>query len=408
MKVFALGGYGKVGYPANKLLAQSDLVTEIAVVGRDLEKAEKAASEIGLKATAIQADGTDEKNLASLLAGYDLIINAAANRFVLPSINAAIHNHAHYCDAAYGEVLDQALRLTSAAESANIIAIVANGVHPSITNLMGVLVTRQLQEVEQLQLGDASMYNFRRGADLTPRQWLEEPRKSLDTLKEFMVGITWMWQLVLESGTKTALDFQDGEWVDLDPTTFGMDIPLLQGGTIFAYPYLSSAPLFGSLPRDLAKVSPVEMLFSPFPPQLHDVLRELSMDVLNGKVEPDAAIDSFLKTAQSDPDRYLTLPDDYRPIPKTWTCAVGRKAGRAARSSCWLTAPAWDVGGYLLTSVALAAAVLTILSGDVKKRGVLTAKEAFEPTAFFDNVAALLPEYLLDGKLINESFEWLE
>ena len=29
MKVFALGGYGKVGLPALKLLAQSDLVTEV-------------------------------------------------------------------------------------------------------------------------------------------------------------------------------------------------------------------------------------------------------------------------------------------------------------------------------------------------------------------------------------------
>jgi len=36
MKVFALGGYGTVGLPAVKLLAQSDLVTKIAIVGRSL------------------------------------------------------------------------------------------------------------------------------------------------------------------------------------------------------------------------------------------------------------------------------------------------------------------------------------------------------------------------------------
>ena len=49
MKVLALGGYGKVGLPAIKLLAQSDLVTEIAVAGRNMERAEKAAAEIGSK-----------------------------------------------------------------------------------------------------------------------------------------------------------------------------------------------------------------------------------------------------------------------------------------------------------------------------------------------------------------------
>ena len=41
MKVFALGGYGKVGLPAIKLLARSDLITEIAVAGRSLERAER-------------------------------------------------------------------------------------------------------------------------------------------------------------------------------------------------------------------------------------------------------------------------------------------------------------------------------------------------------------------------------
>lgn len=58
MKVFALGGYGKVGLPAINLLAQSDLVTEIAVVGRSQERAENAATEIGEKGVAVQADGT--------------------------------------------------------------------------------------------------------------------------------------------------------------------------------------------------------------------------------------------------------------------------------------------------------------------------------------------------------------
>jgi saccharopine dehydrogenase-like NADP-dependent oxidoreductase len=59
-KVFALGGYGTVGLQAITLLAQSGLVTEITVAGRDLARAEKAAAEIGEKGVAVQADGTDE------------------------------------------------------------------------------------------------------------------------------------------------------------------------------------------------------------------------------------------------------------------------------------------------------------------------------------------------------------
>ena len=75
MKIFALGGYGKTALPAIKLLAQSNLVTEIAVAGRNLERAENAAAEIGEKAIPVHADGTDEKKLTPLLAGYDILMN---------------------------------------------------------------------------------------------------------------------------------------------------------------------------------------------------------------------------------------------------------------------------------------------------------------------------------------------
>jgi saccharopine dehydrogenase-like NADP-dependent oxidoreductase len=64
-----LGGRGKAGTAAIELLAQSEAVTGIAVVGRNLERAEEAAREIGEKGVAVQADGTDEQDLASLMAG---------------------------------------------------------------------------------------------------------------------------------------------------------------------------------------------------------------------------------------------------------------------------------------------------------------------------------------------------
>jgi len=38
----------------------------------------------------------------------------------------------------------------------------------------------------------------------------------------------------------------------------------------------------------------------------------------------------------------------------------------------------------------------------------MTAETTFEPQSFFDEVVAVLPEPPADGKLIGESFEWLE
>jgi hypothetical protein len=407
LKVFALGGYGKGGFPTCKLLVQSDLVTKIAVAGRSKERADKAALEIGEKAVAVCADGTDEQKLTSLLAGYDILVNAADNKFVLPSIRAAISNGSHYCDMAWGGVVEQALQLASEAEAAGITSVLANGIHPSISNLMGVHVARQLEEVEQLQLGDASIYNFESGGELMPRQWAEEPGQSLTALQGFKSFIAMMLQMVQKNGVRTVLDYREGRWVETDPVRNGLDVPTTQGGIITSYPYSSSDPTFGSLPLDLSKVLPVEMFFSPLPSQTHDLLRENALRVLEGDTAAEAATNAFFDAVENDPHRWLTVPDDFIPPPKLWARAVGRKEGRAVRCSCWFKAPIWNAGGYFLSSVAQAVAVLKILRGETRKRGVVTAEKAFEPLPFLDEVASLLPETPPDGKLTDESLEWL-
>jgi hypothetical protein len=119
-------------------------------------------------------------------------------------------------------------------------------------------------------------------------------------------------------------------------------------------------------------------------------------------------VNSFYKIVESDPHRWLTPPENYVLISKMWVRALGRKDGRAARCSSWFTASMWNHGGYFLTSVALASAVRKVLRGEMQERGVMTAEMAFEPQSFFDEVVALLPEPPQDGKMIGESFEWLE
>ena len=406
MKVAALGGYGNVGFPAIKLLAQSDLITKIAVIGRSLERAEKAATEIGEKAIAVHTDGADEQKLTLLLAGYDIIMNAAYNGTVLPAVQAAIHNGAHYCDVAHGAATEQALQLTSEAASAGITAVVCNGIAPGITNLMGVHAADQLEKVEQLQLGRADIFNFQSTLELTPQQWLKDPKESLAALPEFRPFVGWMLRRLQDNGIRTVCVYHDGRWEEIDPIKSGLEAPLPQGGTITLYPYVSGDPSWDSLSPGLSRVPPVEVWHSPFPPQLHDLLREHALRVLGGSIDSDAATNSFFDTVESDPHRWLTLPDDFVTPPQLWVTAVGQKKGSAACHSCWFTAPMWNVGEWFLTSAALAAAVRKILRGEIRERGVMTAETAFEPLSFFDEVVALLPEPPPDGRLIGESFEW--
>jgi hypothetical protein len=319
-------------------------------------------------------------------------------------MQAAIRAGIHYCDM---DFVEEVLQLGSGAEAAGITAILAAGISPCISNLMGIHVARRLDKVEQLQLGRAEIGNFQTGRELTPRQWLKDPKESLTELREFRSFIAMMMKILQRDGLRTVMSYLDGQWVGLDPIRHGLDVPQLGGGTIISYPYVSCDSFWGALPTDSARVPPVEVWFSPFPLPLHDYLREQALRVRDESLDSEVAVGSFFDAVESDPHRWLTLPDDFVLIPKIWARAVGYKDGRAARHTCWFTEPMWDVGGYFLTSVALVAAVLKILRGEVDKRGVMHAQTVFEPQSFFDEIAALINEYLPDGSLIDNSFEWL-
>ncbi len=407
MRVFALGGYGKVGLPAIKLLAERDLVTEIAICGRNSDLAEAAASNVGKKALAVHTDGTDVEKLSSLLGSYDIIINSATDDTVLPAIRAAIKAGVHYCDVNVFKI-NEALLLDPQAKSAGITTIIAGGITPCISNLMGIYLTQKLDQVEQLQLGRADIFNFQTGEELTPGDWRNQLQKGQINLLDFRDFIAWVFAVIQENGFRPVSTFNKGQWGESDPTINGIEVPLTSGGQVSYFPYYCGDLLFPSLPVDLSRVPPVEILFSSFPLQLHDLLRAYSSRVAEGEIDSEIATAAFYDAIGSDPDHWLTLQRDIPPISKVWVQALGLKDDRAASCRCWFTAPMWDVGGYFLTSVSLAAAAQMVLRGDIKKRGVITAEKAFEALPFLNDVSSLLSDHLSDQKLFDESFDWLE
>lgn len=408
MKVFILGGYGAVGIQSAKLLARSDLVTEIALAGRNIERAQQIATEIGKKARAVQVNGADSELLSSLVAGYDILINVASNQVALPALEAAIRTGIHYCDIGWGkDFITSMLELTDKARQSGINAIICNGAAPCLTNLMSVHAVNQLDETEQIQGGMSIVFEGTRV--LTPQQWLENPKESLTVLQQFRPFLNWMAEVAHQSKSRTALTYQDGYWVEMDPLTNGLQVPLPHGGMVTAYPYVSIDPLFGSWPDDLATTSPVEMYFTPFPPQLHDFYRELIKRVSAGEIDPKSSINTFFETVEADPDRWLSVTDDFVAYPLDMVTAVGRKEGRAARYSCWLLPSMWiEKNAQHITSAPLTVTVLRILRGEIHEKGVNTAEKLFEPLPYLNEVASLLPELSPDGKILGESFDWLE
>jgi hypothetical protein len=217
-----------------------------------------------------------------------------------------------------------------------------------------------------------------------------------------------MLQRLQGNGGQALLDYRKGRWVEINPIRGGLELPLPQGGASLAHPFTCVGDDWGALPADLGSTPPADLWFSALPPRLDAILREQALRILEEKIASDTALGAFYDAAAGDPRPLLALPDDYAPVPYMWVRAVGRKEGRAARCTCWLTAPMWDVGGYGVTSATLVVAACKILRGEIRARGTMTAEAAFEPQPFYNEMAALLSEFLPDGKVVSESLERLD
>lgn len=155
VRVFALGGTGRVGRVAAKVLAQDSVVTEIAIAGRDLAIARRVSAEIGPKAVAVEADAVDEPRLARIVEPYDLVVNTAGPDFrvALPAIRAAIAAGTQYCDiAADGPSTEKALSLDEEAKEAGVTALTGIGHMPGASNLLMRHAANQLDAVEGVRL----------------------------------------------------------------------------------------------------------------------------------------------------------------------------------------------------------------------------------------------------------------
>lgn len=369
-----------------------------------MERAERAAAEVGDKARAVQVDGGDEEALASHLSGYDIVVNTMRSEAFLPPVRAAIRGGAHYCDV--NPRRPEVLALDAEAKAAGVTAIVGNGIGPGVWDLMAMRAAAQLDETEQVQYGRTGV--FARSRVLTARQWSHGAQESLAAIQGFRGFLEGMLRKAQDAASATALARKDGRWAEVDPLESGVDVPLPGGGTVTAHPYVSYEPPFERLPPGVSAVPPVALEFTPLPPQLHGLLREQAQRVRGGDTDAEAAVGVLYDAAARNPARWLTPPGDFAPLPPMWVSAVGHREGRPARQSCWIVPEAWNDRNWLrLTSGPLYTAALMVLGGEIRERGVTSAEIAFEPLPFFDRVSAVLPEPPPEGRLIGESFEWV-
>jgi len=156
MKILALGGSGAMGHLALSTLAQIATPDEIVVADRNHAAAEKVAEELrttGVNASALELDVTDDARLREVLAGFDVVMNSVGPffRFGVPILKAAIATGTRYYDICDDpEPTLQMLELDAQAKAAGVTAIIGAGASPGFMNMLGVLATQGLTDIEDV------------------------------------------------------------------------------------------------------------------------------------------------------------------------------------------------------------------------------------------------------------------
>jgi saccharopine dehydrogenase-like NADP-dependent oxidoreductase len=145
MKIVVLGGGGRVGRRIAELLVGRQL-GEVVVADRD-------AGESIAGIERIVADVSDADGLVELLRGFDVVVNCVGpfDKWGVRVLDAAIAAKTDYVDICDDPkpTLDL-LERDDAAREAGIRAVIGLGASPGLSNLLGIVAARQLDEVDLL------------------------------------------------------------------------------------------------------------------------------------------------------------------------------------------------------------------------------------------------------------------
>ncbi len=156
MKILALGGSGGMGRFAVHSLIKHPLVESILVADLNESAAKKFASTLSKKTSGIGIDVTDKEALERAMNGVDVVINTTGPFFKLavPILEAAIETKTHYLDICDDwEPTEKMFLLNDKAKASGITAIVGLGASPGITNMLGLIAMKELDQVSKVYTG---------------------------------------------------------------------------------------------------------------------------------------------------------------------------------------------------------------------------------------------------------------
>ena len=378
MKVIALGGTGVYGQVVSRRLADSELVSDLVIASRTLEKATTLASALGPKASGAGVDVFDETGLQNIVDGSDLIVNFTGPEYqtVIPVLQAAISAGVNYCDIGVdGAVAETAMGMHSAAEAAGITAMIGAGAAPGLFNMTALHALDQLDESLAVHFAYCHKFEALIGS-------VEEHHELLGQGKE----IPAVPAMYIHALTGKARQYREGQLIDVDAYSEPRKLPLFGDGDIEVYAFASSEPITFS--KAIPTLKQVTANVGFFPPELNEFVRQEIISA--GPEGEEQAFRSIVEGFVNNPERLTDTAREDVTCGEV-VCIDGIKDGRPMRC---IAEPCWNSGEFSVDAVTvdpLMVAVNCILRGEVKTKGVVSPEACFDPQRFFSELATMEP-----------------
>jgi len=213
MKVVVLGA-GAVGAVIADQLTKSRHIEKITLADVDLKKAKMLRQKLGSeKVVARKADASKIVQLAKLLKGNGIVVNATIPKFNLFVMRAALRARVHYMDLATGGPrdlvgsadLDEQMALGEKFKRAGLTALLSMGVDPGCTNIFARYMANRMDRVEEVLVRD--------GDNSTVDGHSFAPLFSPDT--------------IIEECLLPPLAYREGQFVRMEP---------MSGGEVYHFP----------------------------------------------------------------------------------------------------------------------------------------------------------------------------
>lgn len=148
-KVTVLGGCGVVGTASVKMLAKTDVFSDVVIADLNIQRAKELAKELGTKVSAIQVNADDAKSIKQAIKGSDVVVNTIGPyyKYEKPILSAVLDLGINYVDVNddTGATYD-ALAMDPLAKQKGVTALIGMGSSPGVTNLLAAYAANELLE----------------------------------------------------------------------------------------------------------------------------------------------------------------------------------------------------------------------------------------------------------------------